>query len=164
MTSKNQLKITAEPGRQELYVVREFDAPRELVFRIFTDPDLLHRWLGPRNMTMTIDHYDARTGGSYRYIHTAPNGDSYAFNGAFHEITAPVRAIQTFEFEGLAERGHVSLDTATFDELPGERARLTIHSVHRSVAARDGIVMSGMERGMAEGFDRLDELLAEGIK
>ncbi|MBS1565189.1 MAG: SRPBCC domain-containing protein, partial [Bacteroidetes bacterium] len=116
-------------------------------------------WLGPKDLTMSIVYYNAKTGGSYRYVHKDANGNSYAFNGVFHEVTAPERAIQTFEFEGLPERGHVSLDTALFESLPGKRTRLTIQSVFRSVADRDGIVMSGMEKGLSEGFDRLDEIL-----
>ena len=159
MTTKNQIKLTAEPGRQEIFIIREFDAPRELVFQAFTDPNILVKWLGPKNMTIKIDYYDARSGGAYRYINTDEKGNSYAFNGVIHEILAPERAIQTFEFEGLPEKGHVSLDTATFKELPGNRTLLTIHSVFRSVTDRDGMVMSGMERGMSEGFAKLDEIL-----
>lgn len=161
--TSNPVKITAEPGRQELFIVREFEAPRELVFKAFTDPKLIIKWLGPRNMSMTIDHYDARSGGSYRYIHTDEKGNGYAFNGVIHELTAPERAIQTFEFEGLPEKGHVSLDTAIFEILPGNRTRLTIQSIFRSVQDRDGLVMSGMERGITEGFSRLDEVLEKGV-
>ena len=159
MAQKNQLKITAEPGRQELFITREFDAPREDVFRAYTDPDMLVNWLGPRGMTMTIDYYDARKGGSYRYIHTDGKGNSYAFNGVIHEMLAPELLIQTFEFEGLPTKGHVSMDTGILEELPGNRTRITIQSVFRSVADRDGLIASGMERGLGEGFERLDELL-----
>jgi uncharacterized protein YndB with AHSA1/START domain len=159
MAAKKQLKVTAEPGKQELFIIREFDAPRELVFEAFTDPACLIEWLGPKDLTMTIDHYNASSGGSYRYTHTDAKGNAYSFRGVIHEIAAPERAIQTFEFEGLPEKGHVSLDTALFDALPGNRTRLTIQSVFRSVADRDGIIMSGMERGLGEGFERLDDIL-----
>ncbi|GHN01706.1 ATPase [Cytophagales bacterium WSM2-2] len=161
MITKNQLKVTAEPGKQDILMTREFEAPRENVFKAFTDPKLMVQWLGPRNMTMKIDYYHAKSGGSYRYVHIDDKGNQYAFNGVIHEITFPERAIQTFEFEGLPEKGHVSLDTALFEELPGNRTKLTIQSVFRSVADRDGMVMSGMEGGMNEGFSRLDELLAK---
>jgi len=164
MATKKQLKVTAEPGRQELFIVREFDAPRELVFEAFTDPAYLIDWLGPKDMTMAIDHYNATSGGSYRYTHTDTKGNAYSFSGVIHEIAAPERAIQTFEFEGLPEKGHVSLDTALFDVLPGNRTRLTIQSVFRSVADRDGMVMSGMEGGLSEGFERLDGLLQKLTK
>ena len=160
---KKTMNITAEPGKQELFITREFDAPRELVFRAFTEPDLLIQWMGPRNLTMTIDVYEARQGGSYRYVHSDAEGNSYAFRGVFHEINAPERAIQTFEFEGMPEAGHVSLETATFEMLPDDRTRVIMHSVFRSVADRDGMVMSGMEGGLTDGFSRLDELLSKGI-
>jgi uncharacterized protein YndB with AHSA1/START domain len=159
----NPIKITAEPGKQEVFLIREFEASRELVFKAFTDPRLLIRWLGPKNMTMTIDYYHARTGGSYRYIHTDEKGNSYAFQGVIHEISAPERAIQTFEFEGLPDKGHVSLDTAIFEALEGGRTKLTIHTIFRSVTDRDGMLMSGMEHGLKEGFIRLDEILEEGF-
>jgi uncharacterized protein YndB with AHSA1/START domain len=163
MKVKNQTKITAEAGKQELFIVREFEAPRDLVFKAFTEPDLVVQFLGPRNLKMRIDHYDVRSGGSYRYIHADENGNEYGFNGAVHEVSAPERIIQTFEFEGLPERGHVSLDTSLFEALPNNRTRLTIQSVFRSVADRDGLVMSGMEGGLNDGFSRLDELLEKGI-
>ena len=161
MTTKNQLKVVAEPGKQDIYMYREFDAPREVVFKAFIEPDLVVQWLGPKNMKMRIEKYDMRTGGSYRYIHADEKGNEYAFNGVVHEVSAPERAIQTFEFEGLPERGHVSLDTALFEVLPGNRTRVTMQSVFRTVAARDGMVQSGMERGVSEGFERLDALLVK---
>ncbi len=164
MTHTKELKIIAEPGKQESYLIREFDAPRELVFKAFNDPDLLTKWLGPKNMTMTIDYYEARSGGSYRYIHTNEKGNSYSFKGVIHELHPPELAMQTFEFEGLPGKGHVSLDTALFEELPGNRTKLTIHTIFRSVADRDGMMMSGMEKGVTEGFEKLDNLLANGLK
>ncbi|MFD1001978.1 SRPBCC family protein [Ohtaekwangia kribbensis] len=157
-TTKNQLKVVAEPGKQELFIYREFDAPREDVFKAFTDPKLVTQWLGPHGLKMEIEKYDIRTGGSYRYTHADANG-KYVFNGAVHEVHAPERIIQTFEFEGLPERGHVSLDIALFEALPGNRTRVTMQSVFRSVTDRDGMVQSGMERGVREGFERLDALL-----
>lgn len=164
MAAKNQTIITAAPGTQELFISREFDAPRELVFKAFTTPELLIHWLGPRNLTMKIDTYEVRSGGHWRYIHTDNNGNAYGFHGTFHEINPPERAIQTFEFEGLPEKGHVSLETARFEVLPGGRTKLTIQSVFQSVADRDGMIRSGMERGVNEGFERLDELLAKAVK
>lgn len=157
-TTKNELKVVAEPGKQELFIYREFDAPRENVFKAFTDPKFVVQWLGPHGLKMEIEKYDIRTGGSYRYTHADAKG-KYAFNGAVHEVHAPERIIQTFEFEGLPERGHVSLDIALFEALPGNRTRVTMQSVFRSVSDRDGMVQSGMERGVREGFERLDLLL-----
>jgi uncharacterized protein YndB with AHSA1/START domain len=161
MSAKNQTKIIVEPGKQELFIIREFEAPRKLVFKAFTDPKLLVKWLGPRNLTMKIDKYESGSGGSWRFIHADKDGNEYGFHGICHEELVPERLIRTFEFEGLPETGHVTLETAKFEALPGERTRVTIQSVFQSVADRDGMVMSGMEKGVNEGHERLDELFAE---
>ena len=162
---KNQTKIIAEKGKQEVFIIREFDAPREMVFRAHADPDLLMQWLGPNDREMRIDVYDSRSGGSYRYsIHNAAGKKIASFNGAIHEVTAPERIIQTFEFEGLPERGHVTLDTTLFEELPGKRTKVTIHSVCRSVADRDAMMQSGMDTGIEEGYGKLDTLLEKQSK
>jgi|SRR6185437_7722868 len=155
---KNETKIIAEKGIQELFIVREFEAPRDLVFRAFNEPDLLVQWLGPCDMTMHIDYLDSRSGGSYRFVHRNAAGQEFGFNGVIHDVTAPERMIRTFEFEGLPERGHVVLETATFEALPNDRTKLTIQSVFRSVADRDGMVASGMEYGVRESHEKLDEL------
>jgi uncharacterized protein YndB with AHSA1/START domain len=161
---KNKTKITAEDGVQELFIEREFEAPRELVFKAFNDPELLVQWLGPRNHTMSIDHLDSRTGGSYRFMHCPATGEGFGFNGVIHEVTAPERMIRTFEYEGMPDRGHVSLETALFEPLAGERTKLTIHCVYRSVADRDGMVASGMERGVTDSHERLDALMEKMVK
>jgi uncharacterized protein YndB with AHSA1/START domain len=163
MPSKNQTTLTAEPGKQDFVITREFEAPRELVFKAFTDSKLLVRWLGPRNLSLTLERFEPKNGGSYRYINADKDGNKFAFHGVFHEIMPPERTIQTFEFEGLPEKGHVSLDMATFEALPGGRSRLTIQSVFKSVTDRDGMIASGMEKGVNEGHERLDELIANGI-
>ena len=159
----NQTKIVAEPGKQEVVITREFDAPRELVFRAFTDPELYIQWLGPRELTMTLETFEPRDGGSYRYIHRDKAGNEYAFHGLYHEVTAPERIINTFEYEGLPEKGHVILGTAKFEALPSDRTRLITQSVFQSVTDRDGMMQSGMERGVNEGYVRLDELLAKQL-
>jgi len=156
-----KVEIIAEPGKQESFIIREFEAPRELVFRAFAEPELIVKWLGPHTMNITVEKYDSQTHGSYRYFHTGPKGDRYGFNGVIHEVTAPERIIQTFEFEGLPEKGHISLDTTLFEELPGGRTKVTIHSIFRFVADRDGMMASGMERGVNEGYERLDTILEE---
>ncbi len=159
MTKHNKTSITAEPGKQELLITREFDAPRELVFKAFTDPELYVQWLGPRDLTMTLETFEPKSGGSWRYIHRDKEGNAYAFHGINHEVTAPERIIGTFEFEGLPEQGHVTLETARFEALPGDRTKLTIQSVFQSVEDRDGMLQSGMEGGMNDSYARLDELL-----
>jgi len=95
---KNQTKITADPGKQELYITREVEGPRDLVFRVFNEPELMKQWLGPHGMTMEIEKLDSRTGGAYRFIHCDAAGNKYSFNGVIHEIAAPERMIRTFEF------------------------------------------------------------------
>jgi uncharacterized protein YndB with AHSA1/START domain len=160
-TKNNETKISAEPGKQELVITQEFDAPRELVFKAYTDPELYVQWLGPRRLKMTLEKLEPTNGGSWRYIHRDGDGKEYAFHGVHHEVTRPERIISTFEFEGLPEPGHVSLETATFEELPNGKTRVTTKAVFQSVADRDGMLQSGMEEGVNDSHDRLDELLAK---
>jgi uncharacterized protein YndB with AHSA1/START domain len=155
----NETTITAEPGKHDYLIVREFEAPRELVFKAFTDPELVTKWLGPHGLKMTIEKFESKDGGTYRYIHEDQNGNKYAFRGVNHEVLSPERIIGTFEFEGLPEKGHVALQTARFEALPGGRTRVTSQSVFQSIGDRDGMLRSNMERGVKQGFERLDELL-----
>ena len=158
MTSKNKTTVTAEPGKQEVIITREFDAPRELVFKAHTDPKLYAQWLGPRGYEMVLETFEPYSGGRYRYIHKDQNGNEFAFHGVFHTISEELM-IQTFEFEGLPENGHVTLDTMRLESLPVDRTRVTIQSLFQSISDRDGMVQSGMERGVNEGYERLDEIL-----
>ena len=153
-----ELQIIAEPGVPQVFTTRTFDAPRALVYRAFTEPDLLVQWLGPRKYTMTIERYDVRDGGTYRYIHADDAGNAYAFHGVFHGDPSPDGMVQTFEFEGAP--GNVSMDTLTLEEHDGTTT-VRSNSVFQSVEARDGMVQSGMAEGMGEGYDRLEELLAK---
>lgn len=154
----NKTVVTAEPGKQELFITREFDAPRNLVWKAHTDPELYVQWVGPHGMTMNIEKWDCRDGGSYKYTHER-GGHTYAFFGVNHEVFAPERLIGTFEFDGLPERGHVIMGKTTFEELPNGRSRVVHQSVFFSVADRDGMVQSGMERGVADGYEKLDAIL-----
>jgi uncharacterized protein YndB with AHSA1/START domain len=153
-----ELKVTAEPGVPQVFTERTFDAPRELVFRAFIEPDLLVQWLGPRQYTMTIDRFDARDGGSYRYVHADDAGNAFGFHGVFHGEPSPDGFVQTFEFEGAP--GNVSMDTLTLEERDGKTTVRT-NSVFQSVEARDAMVQSGMAEGMNDGYDRLEELVAK---
>lgn len=159
MPSKNKTTIVAEPGKQELFITREFDAPRELVFRAYTDSNLLTQWLGPRDLTTRFEVFEPVSGGKYRYVSIDKQGNAYGFHGTFHEISLE-RMIQTFEYEGLPESGHVSLDSTRLEALPDGRTRVLVHSVFQSVADRDGMVQAGMEHGVNDGYERLDEILA----
>jgi uncharacterized protein YndB with AHSA1/START domain len=156
----NKTEIIAEPGRQELFIKREFDAPRALVFNAHIDPDIYVKWVGPRDLTMTIDKWEPRAGGSYQFTHER-DGHKYGFLGVYHEVVENERIIGTFEFDGLPERGHVILGTTRFEELPGGRSRLVHQSVFQSVQDRDGMIASGMERGVNDGYEKLDGLLSE---
>ena len=153
-----ETEITAEPGVPQILITREFDAPRELVFRAFTEPDLLLQWLGPRKYTMTIDRYEVRDGGTWRYVHTDDGGNTFGFHGVFHGTPSPESMVQTFEFEGAP--GNVSMDTATLEEQDGKTV-MRVNSVFQSVEARDAMYESGMADGMNDSFDRLDDLLAK---
>ena len=160
MSTKNKTTITAEPGKQELFITREFDAPVELVYRAHIDPDLYVQWLGPRGYEMVLETFEPYSGGRWRYIHKDEHGNEFGFHGVFHEISQE-RMIQTFEFDGMPESGHVILDTMRLEPLPGDRTRITIQSVYQSVEDRDGMIQSGMETGVNQGYEKLDEVLAK---
>jgi uncharacterized protein YndB with AHSA1/START domain len=149
--------IVAEPGVPQVIVSREFDAPAELVLRAFVEPDLLVQWLGPRKYVMSVDRYEARDGGRYRYSHRDEAGNEFGFHGVFHGDPRPEGWVQTFEFEGYP--GHVSMDTLTLEEHDG-RTVVRTNSLFQSVEDRDGMIAAGMTDGMNEGYDRLDELMA----
>ena len=153
----SKTQITAEPGVPQIIVEREFDAPRDLVFRAYTDPELVVQWLGPREMTMRIEEYDVRDGGKWRYISTDPDGNEYGFHGFFHGTPSPDGTVQTFEFEGMP--GHVALETLTLVERDGRTLSRRVSSF-QSVQDRDGMIESGMEHGVHDSDERLSELLA----
>src|SRR5206468_12548956 len=121
---RNKTSVMAEQGKQEAFITREFDAPRHLVFKAFTDPKLYVQWLGPRRLKMRLEKFEPKSGGAWRYVHVDADGTEYGFHGVNHEVLPPERLIGTFEFEGLPEKGHVSLETARFEDLPGGRTRL----------------------------------------
>jgi uncharacterized protein YndB with AHSA1/START domain len=156
-TTQQETQISADPDVPLVRIVREFDAPPEKVFRAHTDPELVAQWLGPRDLTMRIEHYDCRTGGSYRYIHSRGD-DEFGFHGSFHEVRPDERIVQTFTFEGMPD--HVALEKLVLEDLGNGRTRLTATSLVDSFADRDAFVASGMEVGVREGYERLDELLA----
>ncbi|MGH3292333.1 MAG: SRPBCC family protein [Trebonia sp.] len=154
----NKTEITAEPGMPLIIITREFDAPRDLVFRAHTDPDLLVRWLGPRDLSLTIDQYDVRDGGRWRYVHTDGQGNAYGFHGVFHGTPSPQAIVQTFEFEGAP--GHVKLDTTTLEQR-GSKTLVRTVSAFSSAEDRDAMIAAGMERGVRDSGERLAELLAK---
>jgi uncharacterized protein YndB with AHSA1/START domain len=138
-------------------ITREFDAPPEKVFRAHVDPELVVRWLGPRDLQMTVETWDCRTGGYYRYVHRR-DGEEYAFRGTFHEVRPNELIVQTFTFEGMPDG--VALEKLRLEDLGNGRTRLVTTSLVDSFADRDAFVASGMETGVIEGYERLDEVLA----
>jgi uncharacterized protein YndB with AHSA1/START domain len=154
----NETTITVDSKVPLVRITREFDAPREKVFRAHTDPDLVKQWLGPRRLTMRIDHYDCRTGGSYRYVHSGDDAVEHWFHGSFHEVRPNEVIVQTFTYEGFPDQ--VALERCALEDIGGGRTRLTTTSLVDSFEARDAFVASGMESGVREGYERLDALLA----
>lgn len=156
-TRTHETQIFVDPDVPLVRITREFDATPEKVFRAHTDPDLVVKWLGPRRHEMRIDHYDCRTGGSYRYLHVA-DGEEYGFHGSFHEVRPSELIVQTFTFEGVPDG--VALERMVLEDLGDGRTRLTATSLVDSFEGRDAFVASGMESGVHEMYQRLDELLA----
>jgi uncharacterized protein YndB with AHSA1/START domain len=136
--------------------MRIFDAPRERVWKAYTNPKQIAQWWGPRIYTVIVDKMDVRPGGIWRNINRDAEGNEYAFHGVYHEVSRPSRLVYTFEWEGLP--GHVVLSIVTFEEVDG-RTKLTEKSVFESVGDRDGMLTSGMEDGASETMDRLAELV-----
>lgn len=161
MTQTNKLEVKAVKGVQESFIIREFNFPRALVFKAFADPHIFAQFWGPDDSPLKLDYYDFKKGGSYRYRNFDHQGNELcAFSGVFHEITEPERIIQTSEFEGLPEPGHVVLEAILFEALPGDKTKLIIHDVFRSVEDRDAMINSGVETGLEQGFNRLEKLMA----
>jgi uncharacterized protein YndB with AHSA1/START domain len=155
-TATGKTTVTT-PSDREILSERVFDAPRERVFAAYTDPELIPQWWGPRRMTTVVDRMDVRPGGSWRFVAHDPDGREQGFQGVYREVTPPERIVQTFEWEGMP--GHVIIEHAAFEELGG-RTRVTVTSLFHTTEERDGMLASGMERGLSESHDRLDELLA----
>jgi uncharacterized protein YndB with AHSA1/START domain len=151
-------QIDAPAGVPFIDMSREFDAPRDLVFKAYTDPELLVQWLGPRKYKMTVESWDVRDGGKWRYVNSDDDGNAWGFHGVFHGDQTPDGMLQTFEFEGSP--GNVSLESLVFEDEDGKTV-IRNHSVYQSIQARDAMIESGMEGGVNEGFDRLEELISK---
>jgi uncharacterized protein YndB with AHSA1/START domain len=159
MTSSQQTPraTVTTPTDREIHVERIFDAPRDLVFAAYTDPQLIPEWWGPHGTTTVVDEMDVRAGGSWRFVIRDSDGSETGFRGTYREVTPPERIVQTFEWEGMP--GHVSIDTATFEDL-GEQTKVVSTSLFHTAEERDGMLASDMESGMNETYARLDALLA----
>jgi uncharacterized protein YndB with AHSA1/START domain len=159
MTTKttHETEITLDTDVPLVRIVREFDAPPDKVFRAHAEPELFARWNGPRGMETRIDHHDCRTGGSWRYV-MSQDGEDYAFRGCFHDVRPNELIVQTFTWEGMPDG--VALEKLVFEDLGDGRTRLSCTSLVDSFEDRDAFVASGMEVGVVEGYQRLDEVLA----
>jgi uncharacterized protein YndB with AHSA1/START domain len=145
------------PSDTTIRMEREFDAPRELVWEAYTDPELLSEWLGPKDRVLTVEHMDLRVGGSYRWTTPGDDGEELAFYGEIREVREPEVIEQTFEFSGVS--CSVSVDRLELEELEGGRTRLVTISTFDTKEERDGKLQSGMEKGVVEGYEKLDEVL-----
>jgi uncharacterized protein YndB with AHSA1/START domain len=156
-TRTHETEIHVDSKVPLVRITREFDAPPAKVFRAHADPELVARWNGPRGMEVHIDHLDCRTGGSYRYVHVRGD-EEYGFRGSFHEVRPDELIVQTFTYEGMPDG--VALEKLAFEDLGDGRTRLTATSLVDSFEDRDAFVASGMEEGVKDGYEKLDELLA----
>ena len=152
---RHKTSITT-PSDTEIRIERTFDAPRQLVWEAYTDPELLPEWLGPRELTMTVDEFDLRPGGSYRFTHRDSEGNEFVFFGELREVEEPNLIVRTFAWEGMP--GKFSVERAEFEELEGDRTRIVVTSSFDLKEDRDGMLESGMEHGVVESYTRLDEL------
>jgi uncharacterized protein YndB with AHSA1/START domain len=155
-TQHHKATTTAD-GERAIRIEREFNAPRDQVVATMLDPELIPQWWGPHGTTTSVDYMDPQTGGRWRFVSQDSDGNETAFQGAYREVSAPERMVQTFEWEGMP--GHVSVETAEFEDL-GERTRMVVTSVFHTTEERDGMLGSGMEGGLNETYDRFDEVLA----
>ena len=150
--------IEADPKVPVIVMTRDFEATPEQLLRAHTDPELFAQWVGPDAISTRIEHWDARTGGSWRYV-AVSDGTEHGFHGCFHEIR-PDRIVQTFTYEGAPDG--VALETLRFEDLGDGRTRLRAQSLVDSFEDRDAWLRSGMETGVNEGYAKLDGMLADG--
>ena len=150
--------IEADPKLPIIRLTRDFAATPEQLLRAHTDPELFVQWTGPKSLRTRVDHWDARSGGSFRFV-SSRDGEEYAFHGCFHEIR-PDRIVQTFTYEG--DPDGVALETLSFEDLGDGRTRLHAQSLVDSFEGRDAWLSSGMEVGINEGYAKLEELIANG--
>ncbi len=157
MTTTFDTQIIVDTEVPLVRILRQFAASPQAVFEAHTDPVLFAQWNGPRDSRMTIDHFDCRPGGSYRYTISRDDFEA-GFRGCFHDIRPGELIVQTFTFEGMPDG--VALEKLRFDALEDGHTLLTATSLVDSFADRDAFVASGMETGVTEGYESLDAVLA----
>jgi uncharacterized protein YndB with AHSA1/START domain len=157
MTRSGRAKVTL-PRDEEILITREFDAPRHLVYTAYTTPELVRRWWSGQRGEMTLAEIDLRVGGAWRYVMTAHDGHEVAFHGEYREIVPNERIVNTEVYEGIPEgAAEPALNVVTFTEAEG-RTTLSLLMQVESRAVRDMIIDSGMEGGMQEGMDLLEQV------
>jgi len=154
VTSSGTAKVTL-PTDEQILITREFDAPRHLVYRAYTTPELVRRWWSGLRGEMTLAEIDLRVGGMWRYVMVAHGGFEVAFHGEFHEIVPNERIVSTEVYEGMPDAS--ALDTLTLTEVDG-RTTLSLLVQHSCREHRDAHINSGMEGGMQEGMDLLEQV------
>ena len=159
-TADGTTTIEAVADMPAIIISREFTATTAQLMRAHTDPGLFVQWVGPDGTELTVDHWDARTGGSWRTHGPGPDGEEYAFRGCFHDVRED-RLVQTFTYEGFPDS--VALETMTFEDLGGGRTRLQVQSLFDSYEGRDGMLSSGMDAGINDGYAKLDRMLDQGV-
>lgn len=158
MTTITEATIEADERVPLIRITRDFAATPAQLLKAHTDPELFARWVGPNRMDTEILAWDARSGGEWRYV-ARRDGEEYGFRGCFHEVS-DTTIVQTFSFEGFP--GAVALETLTFEDLGDGRTRLHAQSLCDSFEGRDGMLSSGMDVGVNEGYAKLDQVLSEG--
>jgi uncharacterized protein YndB with AHSA1/START domain len=156
MTNQSQTQMSINHAQHEIVFTRVFDAPRDLVFKVYTDPELIPLWWGPSSQTVTVEKMEVRPGGQWRYISRSDDGSQVSFYGEYREVVPPERLSYTFEFEFAP--GHVSLETAVFEDLNG-KTKVTATAAYQSTEQLEAVIQSGMESGARETYERMAELL-----
>ena len=159
LTRNNLTTSTTGPTERKMIMTRFFDAPRELIFKAYIDPNLIRQWWGPKRLTTTVVKMDVRPGGIWRFVQRESDGNEYVFNGMYHEIVPPKRLVYTFEFEGMP--GHVTVETVTFEEEHNAKTKLTSESFFQTIEDRDIMLNLRAGGGVAARMDRLAGLLKD---
>ncbi|HEY6736108.1 MAG TPA: SRPBCC domain-containing protein [Candidatus Saccharimonadia bacterium] len=153
--------VTAQPGESTITIERIFDAPRKKLYNVITNKDLIPKWWVGPGYDVRCEEMDVREGGKWRHVQTMGDGTEFAFFGVYHEVKPNERVIQTFEFSGLSERGHVIMERMQLADADGGKTKLTVTQSFFSAADRDGMLQSGMEEGLQNTYDVLEKLVQE---
>jgi len=158
MEQEPTMKATiTTPAEREIRIERIFNAPRDHVWRAFTDPKLVAQWWG-RGNKLVIERFEVERGGHWRFVEHSSEG-VHGFEGRYSEVTPPERIVQTFEWDGMP--GHVALETVTLEDLGDGRTKIVNTSLFHTAEDRDGMLQSGMEGGLNESYAALDRVLAK---